>query len=133
MSPMLYFRTKYIKEKPLFLSYKGHMPNKNSVKITRDKNSLISQIMAQSYSSIILINLFKKHEKTIRTIYNSNTINDIINNTKTRITSKFKDYNIYDNHIDNLKHYYNLTESQNKFNYLIQYYSKKPKISPNYL
>ena len=77
--------------------------------------------------------LHLKYTKDISERYNLYILNNIIYNDKTLITSRFKEFLLYDESSEFLKRFYNSKEIKSKLTKLYDFYDKYSLIQPNYL
>ncbi len=82
---------------------------------------------------IIKRRMYEKYERKIQRTYNLNVVNDIIYNVPTHIVAAFKDYLIYDDHVELIKGCCVASESREQLRKLCDFYAKYSKVFPNYI
>eukprot|EP00826_Nyctotherus_ovalis_P013926 TRINITY_DN13832_c0_g3_i1.p1 TRINITY_DN13832_c0_g3~~TRINITY_DN13832_c0_g3_i1.p1 ORF type:complete len:437 (-),score=97.00 TRINITY_DN13832_c0_g3_i1:29-1339(-) len=102
---------------------------RRNISCTTSKES-VSKCMFCVGSKIIYENLYKNYEATTQNIYNVNVVNDIIIECDGRITTAFKDSQIYDNACEYLKDFYHVKKAEVRFLELAK--KEKAKQLPNY-
>lgn len=87
----------------------------------------------QGLRKIISDNIYKKYEEKTQKAYNVNVVNDLILNSTSHIVAVFKDYLIYDDLAETLKHNYKSKEGTCKLKELTKNIEKSSKVYPNYI